>query len=49
MSTTEVVERSPYKIVFKFNRENKRFERAKVKSGRHVGVPQTGSNMASRY
>ena len=46
-------DRSAYANVFKLNREKKRFERAKVNStsplvsGRHVGVPQRGSNMAS--
>ena len=54
--SAQCVQRSAYANFFKFHRENKRFERPQSKqqmfpliSGRHVGVPQTGSNMASPY
>ena len=45
----------PMQMFFKFNSENKRFEsQSKLQmfplvSGRHVGVPLTGYNMASPY
>ena len=47
----QYVEESAYANVFKFNRENKRFEiqMFPLVSGRHVGAPQTTSNMASPY
>ena len=53
--STQYVERSAYTTVFKFNRENKRFEsQSKLQIfpllfDRHVGLPQTGFNMASPY
>ena len=54
--SNQYVERSAYTNVFKFNREIKHCDRAKVNSrcfflvcSRHVGVSQTGSNMAYPY
>ena len=57
--SNQYVERSAYANVFKFSRENDLFERDKLNSRffhwlpaamlDHVGVPQTGSNMASPY
>ena len=53
--SNQYVERSASANVSMFNRENESFQRGKqlqmfpLASGRNVGVPQTGSNMASPY